>query len=89
MTKHNRFPPEVLFTWFWKTRTPTTHNGPQSAPLPLSPPADDEPNALTTNERQRLKELEREVRALRRSIADWPINRVSELLPWRIELPTE
>jgi len=30
-------------------------------------PADDEPNALTTSERLRLKELEREVRELRRS----------------------
>lgn len=30
-------------------------------------PADDEPNELTTSERLRLKELEREVRELRRS----------------------
>ncbi|MDE8817456.1 transposase domain-containing protein, partial [Citrobacter freundii] len=22
-------------------------------------------------------------------IADWPVNQVSELLPWRITLPTE
>ncbi|WP_423779334.1 hypothetical protein, partial [Escherichia coli] len=24
-----------------------------------------------------------------RSLADWPINRVGELLPWRVALPTE
>ncbi|EOU0885759.1 hypothetical protein ACNEV1_005324, partial [Escherichia coli] len=26
---------------------------------------------------------------IRSVIADWPVNRVSELLPWRIALPAE
>ncbi len=31
---------------------------------------------------------ERYLRYILNVIADWPINRVSNLLPWRIELPT-
>ena len=69
MTKNTRFPPKSVrgrFVWFWKVRANMTHNGRQFVPLHERDTGGGD-GGLTTAERQRLKELERENRELRRS----------------------
>lgn len=58
------------FAWFLKASMNTARSGQLSVLLPkrwVVPPRRSEPGYVTTTERQRLKELEREVRELRRS----------------------
>ncbi|KFK96602.1 hypothetical protein IV04_04165 [Serratia sp. Ag1] len=45
------------------------------------------PRSQSTNHAQ--IDPEHYLRHVLNVIADWPINQVSELLPWRITLPTE
>ena len=81
-----RSPSEGRFVWFWKVRANMTHSGRQFVPLPqrlavhrrlcvsgyasMSGIPEGGDGGLTTAERQRLKELERENRELRRRSND-------------------